>query len=97
MSWRREGAKKVETPLGERPRAGQCLEVGGRGLLHRGIFLTLVAASNKLFSVSFHRWPVVAKSEGANVECLALYVIAANPGVELVEDLFSFFWSQASE
>ena len=60
-------------------------------MLHRRMFLAFVAALNKFFCVSFQCRPVIAKSEGANVERLALYVIAANPGVELLKDLFSFF------
>ena len=61
------------------------------------MFLALVAPLNKFFRVTFQRRPVIAESKGTNVERLSLYVIAANPNVELVEDLFSFFWSQAPE
>ena len=53
LSRRREGSEQVETLPGERPRTGQRLEVGGRGLSHRCMFPALVAPLNKFFRITF--------------------------------------------
>ena len=53
LSWWREGAKQVETLLGKMPGPSQCLEVGGRGLLHRCMCLALVAPLNRFLRATF--------------------------------------------
>ena len=82
---RREGAKEVEPPLGEWPRASQWHEVSGRGLLHGGVLLAFVAALDKFFGVAFHGRPILSEPQGADVERAALDMVAAHPGVEFVE------------
>ena len=52
-----------------------------------------MAALDKFFGVSFQCQPVIAEFEGTNVELLALYMVATNPGMELLKNLFSFFRS----
>ena len=93
---RREGAKEVEPPLGEWPRAGQWHEVGGRGLLHGGVLLAFVAALDKFFGVASHGRPIVAEPQGTDVERAALDMVAAHPGVEFVEHPLPLFGPKTS-